>query len=118
MPPTETTKAVARMKSVMASRSDSNNDLPLSIDVLALRFERYPVDVVRHVPDEMIDRCKWCPDVPALLAGLDRLVEFRRKVLDAFERSRNPMLARSKVITADPRLSLSYKGLARKDWLP
>lgn len=118
-PPTVAAKSLAKMKSVMAERSASNQDLTLAIVTISERLERYPTDVVVHVIDEIIDTQKWFPDVPSLLEKLEESMIFRRAVLKRMQDLRNPLLPKNpqKQIGSDPRLSMTYQELPKKKWL-
>jgi hypothetical protein len=87
-------KLVARMRSVLARRNDNADDMVLLIDTYADHLEKYPPDVVATVIHEIISTRTWFPKIVELRAEMDKMVRFRRAVLDLFLRKRGEAQAR------------------------
>ena len=92
--PTVVAKLVARMRSVLARRNDNSEDMVLLIDTYADHLERYPPDVVYKVVDDIIATRTWFPKIAELKNEMDKMVRFRRAVLELFLRKRGESQAR------------------------
>lgn len=113
-------KYLARLSTVMARRSESNQDIAVLIDTYADRLAEYPPDVIKAVFDEIIDGKKWFPLVVEVKERAEELVSFRRNLLKCFEECRNPLLQkqkRVKQIESDARFMQHWKSLKRESWL-
>lgn len=84
---------LAQLRAVMARASESQNDIQLVMATYAEHLQEYPPDIVAYVVDKTIATKKWFPLVSELRKEMETMVSFRRSILNAFERCRNPMLS-------------------------
>jgi hypothetical protein len=112
-------KYVARLGTVMARRSESNQDIAVLIDTYTEHLENYPPDVIKSVCDMIINKQKWFPLVCEIRKEAYDIVSFRKSVLKCFEKCRNPLIkhTKPKQIEADPHLKTHWKMLSRDKWL-
>lgn len=111
---------IAKLRAAMAHKATSNEDLTLQIEAYVEHLVEYPPDAVAFVVDKTIAEKKWFPLVSELRDELDKIMLFRKALLDAFMNPNPALLVqeKQKQIASDPRLRMHWKDLSRRDWLP
>lgn len=109
---------LARLRAVMARTAESQDDLAITLDTYSEFLAEYPPDAVAQVVNQFIRTKKWFPTVSELVADLDAVVSFRRRLLDAFQRpsARGLPKNETKAITGDPRGFFDYRAEPRERW--
>ena len=85
-------KQVGILKSVMASRNQTSEDMTVLVDVYAGMLEQYPPDAIASVVREIIETEKWMPTVSEIKKKLDKVVQYRTSILRLFQQKRQETL--------------------------
>jgi len=112
-------KCVAKMRVTMARSGESNEDITILCDAYAEHMAEFPPDVVKSVCDKVMSDKKWFPLISEMRKEMIAQVSFRRALWETLQEKRNPLLAAKAEavrVSADPRLSQSWKSLPRAQW--
>lgn len=84
------TGKVAKMRLVLARRKEGDEDIEMLCATYVEYLQKYPMDIVNNVVEEIITTKKFFPLVSEILPRLEELNALRKALLLTFEGKRDP----------------------------